>query len=162
MLLNCVGNSDKENSPKHVQHRNILPTHPQLADYVEMKPTNRESLLYLSIFGKDSFTATWTHIHGHILPITMNFDRDSMWLGKQLTHKIVYEYYLILHRKIIIGFPGQTILWVWVLLKPSLSIVLPAAIKEEMLLCLSMRRVFSCKRLGLLAQGKTHTGERLV
>lgn len=85
-----------------------------------------------------------------------------MWLGKQLTHKIVYEYYLILHRKIIIGFPGQTILWVWVLLEPSLSIVLPAAFKEEMLLCLSMRRVFSCKRLGLLAQGKTHAGERLV
>lgn len=45
-------------------------------------------------------TYTW-------LPITMNFDRDSMWLDKQLTHKIVYEYYLILHRKIIIGSLGK-------------------------------------------------------
>lgn len=52
MLLNCIGNRDKKNSPKHVQYRLTPPTHSQLPEYVDVEPTNRESQLYLSISGK--------------------------------------------------------------------------------------------------------------
>lgn len=76
MLLYCIGNRDKENSPKHVQYRLAPPTHPQLAEFVDMEPTNRESQLYLSISEKIVLLQLDTYTE--ILPTTMNFDGDSM------------------------------------------------------------------------------------
>ena len=76
VLLYCIGNRDKENIPKHVQYRLTPPTHPQLAEFVDMEPTNRDSQLYLSISGKIALLQLDTYTK--VLPITMNFDGDSM------------------------------------------------------------------------------------